>query len=373
MSETPPNQPSPQEPPTGGQPGYGRADAGGPPGASWPAPGEPAGHPDRPRGGYPSDAPPPPAGPPTGGQPAHPGHHPPAAQPPGYGYGQPTGEQRGYSAPQPPGPGYGRPTGEQPAYPTPQPPAGYGRPAPPFQAEHEQSGTGRPGFPPPSGQPGYPGRPHYAGHPGTGPQPGHAWPTGEQPQPPRAGGYAEPGDRPGHARSTGEQPAQTGYPGPGFGGPGGYPPQAAGPQSYPPAGAPQPAAGPQQPTEGGADEITWSMIAHLSGVIMGCAGWLPALVVYLLRRGRPGPSGQRSFVRHHAAEALNFQLTLVVPYLVMWAVYIGLGMYAYTWSWIGSLLIVAVWLVSIVLGILAAVGVTRGRWYRYPVAVRLVR
>ncbi|WP_258862494.1 DUF4870 domain-containing protein, partial [Marinitenerispora sediminis] len=223
----------------------------------------------------------------------------------------------------------------------------------------------------------------YPGYPGTGPQPGYGPPTGEQPGPglpyaPAPGGgrpdavdqpgYARPtGEQPGYARPTGEQPGPGGYPGAGFG-PGGRPPQAAEPQPYP-----HPPTSPPRHGGGGSDEITWSMIAHLSGVIMGCAGWLPALVVYLLRRNQPGQANQPSFVRHHAAEALNFQLTLVVPYLVMWAVYIGLGMYAYTLSWIGSLLIVAVWLVSIVFGILAAVGVTRGRWYRYPVALRLVK
>ncbi|MBV2363063.1 DUF4870 domain-containing protein [Streptomonospora sp. NEAU-YY374] len=109
------------------------------------------------------------------------------------------------------------------------------------------------------------------------------------------------------------------------------------------------------------------MIAHLSGVILSCFGWVPALVVYAVKRTHS------SFVRHHAGEALNFQLSLLIPYFVAWAVFLGLGIFSPDLSWIGSVLIALIWVASIVLGALAALAANRGTWYRYPVSIRMVK
>jgi uncharacterized Tic20 family protein len=125
--------------------------------------------------------------------------------------------------------------------------------------------------------------------------------------------------------------------------------------------------GPAGPQQGGGDATTWAMIAHLSGVILSCLGWLAALVVYATRKN------SSPFVRHHASEALNFQLTLLIPYAVMWIVYIVMGVYLPAESWIGSVLVAVVWVASIVFGVLAALAANKGSWYRYPVAIRLVK
>ncbi|KIH98580.1 hypothetical protein LP52_12660 [Streptomonospora alba] len=109
------------------------------------------------------------------------------------------------------------------------------------------------------------------------------------------------------------------------------------------------------------------MIAHLSGVILACFGWLPALVIYMVKRD------DSPFVRHQASEALNFQLTLLIPYLVAWVVYIGLGVFAPPISWIGSVLVAVIWVASITLGVLAALSANRGNRYRYPVSIRMVK
>ncbi|UOE21786.1 DUF4870 domain-containing protein [Thermobifida halotolerans] len=109
------------------------------------------------------------------------------------------------------------------------------------------------------------------------------------------------------------------------------------------------------------------MVAHLVGMVFACAGWLPALVVYLAVKGRS------PFVRHHAAEALNLQLTLFVPYVIGVGVFVGFGVFVPDLSWTGSVLIVAVWLFSLVFGALAATAAARDAWYRYPIAVHLVK
>ena len=55
------------------------------------------------------------------------------------------------------------------------------------------------------------------------------------------------------------------------------------------------------------DEKTMSMIAHAGGIFFG---FLPALVVYLMKKD------ESSFVKAEATEALNFQITLMIAYVV---------------------------------------------------------
>jgi uncharacterized Tic20 family protein len=80
-------------------------------------------------------------------------------------------------------------------------------------------------------------------------------------------------------------------------------------------------------------------------------------VIYLVN-GEKDP-----FVRHHAAEALNFQITLLIGYVVAIALSLIL---------IGLLLLPVLFVLGIVFPILAAVAANKGEWYRYPVCIRLV-
>jgi len=113
------------------------------------------------------------------------------------------------------------------------------------------------------------------------------------------------------------------------------------------------------------DSSTWAMAAHLSalaGLFVGISAIGP-LVVYLVRRDDP-------FVRQQAAEALNFNLSVliyaivgVVLFLVGSLVLIGLLM-------IPVLIAGAVaWLVLV---ILAGLKAGRGEPYRYPLTIRFV-
>jgi uncharacterized Tic20 family protein len=115
---------------------------------------------------------------------------------------------------------------------------------------------------------------------------------------------------------------------------------------------PQPAAGAQ--TGGGTDPKTLAMLAHLLGLL---TGFLGPLIIYLV-------SGDKDpFVRHHAAEALNFQLTVLIGYLVSAVLMIIL---------IGFLTFFAIWVAAIALSIIAAIAANRGEWYRYPISIRMV-
>ena len=126
------------------------------------------------------------------------------------------------------------------------------------------------------------------------------------------------------------------------------------PPANPYAGtAPQPM-GPQ-------DEKLWSTLIHLSPLLASFIGlpFLGPLIGYLVLRDR-GP-----FIRWHTAQALNFQLTVLIAYLVS-----GVLVLVF---FIGLLLLAAVWIASIVFMIMAAIAANRGEYYQYPWTITFVR
>lgn len=143
-------------------------------------------------------------------------------------------------------------------------------------------------------------------------------------------------------------------------------PPAGGPQEPPFGGQPQQPYGgqpqqpygaqPQQPLRPD-EEKTWSLLAHLGGIIFG---FLAPLVVWLVFKGR-GP-----FLDDQAKEALNFQIAVTIAYVASWI------LAAVTFG-VLSFLPFVVWVASLVFAILAAVAVNKGQWYRYPVTLRLVK
>lgn len=96
------------------------------------------------------------------------------------------------------------------------------------------------------------------------------------------------------------------------------------------------------------------MLAHLLGLLTGFVG---PLVLYLVN-GEKDP-----FVRHHAAESLNFQITLTIAAVVsILAIFVLVGI----------VLLPIVIIGGFVLQIIGAVKANAGEWWRYPVNLRLV-
>lgn len=118
-----------------------------------------------------------------------------------------------------------------------------------------------------------------------------------------------------------------------------------------PEGGGQPVAQPLSPSE----EQGWSIGAHLGGILFG---FLPALIIWLVFRERS------RMVDDHAKEALNFQLTLLIVYIVGWTLTIIL---------IGPLIWLAAWICAIVFGIMGAQAANTRRPFRYPVSVRILK
>ncbi|GAB6938978.1 hypothetical protein JCM11754A_25050 [Isoptericola variabilis] len=104
------------------------------------------------------------------------------------------------------------------------------------------------------------------------------------------------------------------------------------------------------------------MVAHIGPPILALlsAGILPFLVpllVWLFLRDRS------AYVADQAKESLNFQITLLIGYVVSVILFFVI---------IGFVLWAAVWISSIVFAILAAVAVNRHEAYRYPINIRII-
>jgi uncharacterized Tic20 family protein len=108
------------------------------------------------------------------------------------------------------------------------------------------------------------------------------------------------------------------------------------------------------------EDRNWAMGAHLSAFVAAyiALGFLGPLIVLLVR-------GDRSrFVRQHAVEALNFNLTVLI-YVVI-CVILALVL-------IGFVLLIALGILYVVAVIIGAVRASSGEEYRYPLTIRFVK
>ncbi|WP_375057707.1 DUF4870 domain-containing protein [Zobellella sp. DQSA1] len=110
----------------------------------------------------------------------------------------------------------------------------------------------------------------------------------------------------------------------------------------------------------GPDEKNWAMFCHLSvfaGLLVPLGNIVVPLVLWLLKRR------ESAYVDFHGKEVLNFQITLLLALVVCWVL---------TFVIIGFVLMVVLGLVALVLTLIGVVRASRGEYYRYPFALRLV-
>ncbi len=124
----------------------------------------------------------------------------------------------------------------------------------------------------------------------------------------------------------------------------------------PPPPGEQPRAGGFGPTQ---DEKTWALIAHVGTFVAAwfAMGFLCPLLVMLTK------GNESAFVRRHAVESLNFQISLLI-YLVVSGVLVLIL--------VGILMLIAVGIFALVVIILATIKAANGEEYRYPLCIRLV-
>ena len=113
------------------------------------------------------------------------------------------------------------------------------------------------------------------------------------------------------------------------------------------------------PPVGGAsqEDRTLAMITHLSGIVLG---FIMPLVIWLVNKDK----ADKGFLTDQAKEALNFQITLAIVYVV------GIILTAIL---IGALINFAAWIACVVLSIMAGLKANEGVAYRYPFTLRLVK
>ncbi|MGH3361573.1 MAG: DUF4870 domain-containing protein [Nocardioides sp.] len=136
---------------------------------------------------------------------------------------------------------------------------------------------------------------------------------------------------------------------------------------------PPPGQGPygQQPPPGGAptsDDRTWAMAAHLGALVTAwfAFGFLAPLLVMLAKDKDP-------FVRRHAVESLNFQISLLIYSVVGTVLAVVIAVVTLG---IGLLILVPVILVILVLALFAIIQASmrasNGEDYRYPLTLRFI-
>ena len=103
-----------------------------------------------------------------------------------------------------------------------------------------------------------------------------------------------------------------------------------------------------------AEDKQWASFAHLGGIV----GFLPSLIIWLVFKDRG------RFTATEAKEALNFQITLAIVYVISVLLWIAL---------IGILTYFAAVILSIIFSIFGFMGAKDGQSYRYPFALRLIK
>lgn len=103
------------------------------------------------------------------------------------------------------------------------------------------------------------------------------------------------------------------------------------------------------------DDCNLAMLAHLLGIFTGFIG---SLIIWILKKDNS------AFVGEQAKEALNFQITITIGFVIAWVLAFIL---------IGLVLMPILFVANLIFCILAAVAASKGQAYRYPLTIRLVQ
>jgi len=104
-----------------------------------------------------------------------------------------------------------------------------------------------------------------------------------------------------------------------------------------------------------ADARLWAMLGQVSGILLGFIGPLIVMLVF-------GP--RNAFVKKESTEALNFQITVLIGYLISFVLSL---------IFIGFILFAVIFIASLIFIIIAAVKNNQGIEYRYPINIRFVK
>lgn len=109
------------------------------------------------------------------------------------------------------------------------------------------------------------------------------------------------------------------------------------------------------------DERNWAMFCHLgalTGVIIPLGNLLVPLVLWLMKKQ------EMPLVDEQGKESLNFQITIMIGFAISIVLMFVL---------VGFLLIFILGILDIIFIIIAAIKVSEGVNYKYPMALRLIK
>lgn len=105
------------------------------------------------------------------------------------------------------------------------------------------------------------------------------------------------------------------------------------------------------------DERTLAVLSHILAIVPGIGIFGP-LVIYLVKKG------ESDFVRENAKESLNFQITVIVGYIIGFILFLVI---------IGIFLVWILGILNLVLVIIATIRASENKIYRYPFNLRLIK
>ena len=100
------------------------------------------------------------------------------------------------------------------------------------------------------------------------------------------------------------------------------------------------------------DERTLAILSHILTIV---GGFIPPLIIYLIKKD------ESTFVTAHARESLNFQITLMIIFIILAITVIGILFF-----WL-------VGIIDLILVIIATIRASDNKLYRYPINIRFIK
>jgi uncharacterized Tic20 family protein len=109
------------------------------------------------------------------------------------------------------------------------------------------------------------------------------------------------------------------------------------------------------------DERTWAMLSHFSALCMFIFPFgniLAPLIIWLIKKE------EMSFVEDQAKEVLNFQISMTIYLLIS-------GILCFIL--IGIPFVIGLGIFNVIITIIAAISANDGKYYRYPINLKLIK
>ena len=109
------------------------------------------------------------------------------------------------------------------------------------------------------------------------------------------------------------------------------------------------------------DERTWAMLSHFSALCMFIFPFgniLAPLIIWLIKKE------EMSFVEDQAKEVLNFQISMTIYLLISVILCFIL---------IGIPFVIGLGIFNVIITIIAAISANDGKYYRYPINLKLIK